>query len=49
MAEGPDRCSGMFAALSIITNVDGQTTTVLLATVHPSGARMERIDTTATS
>jgi hypothetical protein len=43
-----NRRGGVFAVLSIVAHLDGQTTTRLLATAHPSGTRMEWLDTTST-
>lgn len=39
-----NRRGGVFAVLSIVAHLDGQTTTRLLATAHPSGTRMEWLD-----
>jgi hypothetical protein len=43
-----NRRGGVFAVLSILAHLDGQTTTRLLATAHPSGTRMEWLATAPT-
>lgn len=44
-----NRDGGVFALLSIVAHVDGRTWTRLLATAHPSGTRMEWLDSTTTA
>jgi hypothetical protein len=39
-----NRRGGVFAALSLVSYVDGYATSRLLATAHPSGTRMEWLD-----